>query len=286
MDIFSAGALMYTLLFGIAPWSDQKMEGCSLSELKETRKIPVRKICTNQKIQLTRCQVDILSKMLAPDLDERYKKIEEVIYALSDSLKHDDEQVDEQVEREVLVSQEDVSHQVEVEVEDEQSDDLPKGFSAVAGLDIVKELSPVVLNDDINFDELARITEGYVASDIELIVNKGALASAKRDLSISQELLEERISKIRKSVSESDRQSYDAMYRQMESSPKQQERRIGFVAIYIPSIYDVSEDNELDVLRSVNECNSCMKLSKLFVADNEVCVDMRHLQREMMILRR
>jgi transitional endoplasmic reticulum ATPase len=85
-------------------------------------------------------------------------------------------------------------------------------------------------SDDIDLDYLARITDGYVASDIELIVNKTALAAAKRELPISQQLLAERICLTRKSVSESDRQSYDAIHRQMESSPKPQERRrIGFV---------------------------------------------------------
>jgi transitional endoplasmic reticulum ATPase len=84
--------------------------------------------------------------------------------------------------------------------------------------------------EDIDLDALAGLTEGYVASDIELIVNKAALAAAKKDVLISQEILEQRIPMIRKSVSESDRESYEAVRQQMESKSKTGERRrIGFV---------------------------------------------------------
>lgn len=84
--------------------------------------------------------------------------------------------------------------------------------------------------DDIDLDALAGLTEGYVASDIELIVNKTALAAAKKDEPLSQKLLEESIPMIRKSVSESDKKSYEAVHQQMESTPKNVERKkIGFV---------------------------------------------------------
>ena len=84
--------------------------------------------------------------------------------------------------------------------------------------------------EDIDLDDLAGLTEGYVASDIELIVNKTALVAAKKDVPLSQELLKERIPMIRKSVSESDRETYETVRQQMESKPKREERRrIGFV---------------------------------------------------------
>ena len=84
--------------------------------------------------------------------------------------------------------------------------------------------------EDIDLDDLAGLTEGYVASDIELIVNKTALVAAKKDVPLSQELLKERIPMIRKSVSESDRETYEAVRQQMESKPKREERRrIGFL---------------------------------------------------------
>ena len=349
----------------------------------------------NQKVKLTRCQVDILSKMLAPDIDERYKDVGEIVQALADSLKSDD---DLSYDEDSMTCDEVLSNLL-AENGDEQESDLPKGFAAVAGMNDLKELlsdevmfvlknpdkvkqyrlkvpngmlfygppgcgktfiaekfaqesklnfmmvkasdigssyvhgtqgkikelfdlasakAPTILcldeldgmapdrtrltseaisgevneflsqlnncsdrgifvigttnrpnmidpaimrsgrmdhliyipmpdeqarkdlfriylaerpcSDDIDLDYLARITDGYVASDIELIVNKTALAAAKREIPISQQLLAERICLTRKSVSESDRQSYDAIHRQMESSPKPQERRrIGFV---------------------------------------------------------
>ena len=394
-DIFSAGALMYALLFGIAPWSDQGVEAPSVNALREVRRIPVRKICTNRKPQLTNSQMDILCRMLAPDFDERFGKIEEVIGALADSLKND-----EGLLYDGAVAQQDEETACSLVCEEaDEAADIPRGFSAVAGMDSLKQMltdevmyvlqnpdkvkryrlkvpngmllygppgcgktfiaekfaqesrlnfmmvkasdigssyvhgtqgkikdlfdeasakAPTILcldeldgmapdrtrltseavsgevneflsqlnncsdrgifvigttnrpnmidpaiirsgrmdhlvyipmpdkaaredlfrihlggrpcDDDIDIRELAGITEGYVASDIELVVNKAALASAKRDLPISQKLLKEMVAMTRRSVSESDRLAYEDMYRQMVASSRPQERRrIGFL---------------------------------------------------------
>jgi transitional endoplasmic reticulum ATPase len=97
-----------------------------------------------------------------------------------------------------------------------------------------KELFRIHLDDrpqdnDIDLDALAAMTDGYVASDIELIVNKTALVSAKDDAPISQSLLEDRIRITRRSVSESERTEYEAMRQEMLSAPRAGERRrIGF----------------------------------------------------------
>ena len=89
------------------------------------------------------------------------------------------------------------------------------------------------LDNAVDFDELARATEGYVASDIELIVNKAALEASRNDELISQEVLMKRVSITRRSVSDKDRAFYDEMNRQMQSLPKKGERRkIGFVTGY------------------------------------------------------
>ena len=394
-DIFSAGALMYALMFGIAPWSDQVADAPSVNDLREVRRIPVRKICTNRKTLLTKFQVDILCRMLAPDFDERFRNIDELIGALADSLKHDDGILDDE---DVAQQGEGVDYSLVCGEKDEDTD-VPRGFSAVAGMECLKQMltdevmyvlknpdkvkryrlkvpngmllygppgcgktfiaekfaqesrlnfmmvkasdigssfvhgtqgkikdlfdmasakAPTVLcldeldgmapdrtrltseavsgevneflsqlnncsdrgifvigttnrpnmidpaiirsgrmdhlvyipmpdmearkdlfrihlggrpcDDDIDICELAGITEGYVASDIELIVNKAALASAKRDLPISQKLLEEMVAMTRRSVSESDRLAYEDMYRQMGASSRPQERRrIGFL---------------------------------------------------------
>ena len=84
--------------------------------------------------------------------------------------------------------------------------------------------------EDVDVEKLASQTEGYVASDIELIVNRAALIAARKDVPLSQELLEERIASVRKSVSDSDNASYESMRQQLESSAKTPERRrIGFI---------------------------------------------------------
>jgi transitional endoplasmic reticulum ATPase len=89
------------------------------------------------------------------------------------------------------------------------------------------------LDEAVDFDELARATEGYVSSDIELIVNKAALEASRNDELISQEVLMKRVSITRRSVSDKDRAFYDEMNRQMQSLPKKDERRkIGFVTGY------------------------------------------------------
>ena len=90
-------------------------------------------------------------------------------------------------------------------------------------------LSDRPLAEDVDLELLAGKTEGYVASDIELIVNKTALAAAKMDEPIGQQLLEKTIPTVRKSVSDSEKAAYETMRQQMESKPKAEERRrIGF----------------------------------------------------------
>lgn len=42
-----------------------------------------------------------------------------------------------------------------------------------------------------------------------------------------------------------------------------------YVAIYIPCIYEVEDDNEVEALRVINECNINVKTSKLILANNE-----------------
>ena len=93
-------------------------------------------------------------------------------------------------------------------------------------------LSGRPMAEDINLEELASMTDGYVASDIELIVNKTALLSAKRDVPISQDLLKERIAITRRFLSDSDRLSYDEMNQQMQASSKSPERKRAFYKGY------------------------------------------------------
>ena len=395
-DIFSAGALFYTMLFGFEPWHEFQIEAKSVSDLREVRKIPVSDICSREN-KLTKEQKEILCKMLAPDYDERFDSVEEVIFAISDNLKRSYQ--DNKEARVGMKEELDVEAAV---VEKDTDSDLPQGFDAVAGMNSVKEMlseevmyvlknpekvkkyrlkvpngmlfygppgcgktfiaekfaqetqlpmimvkasdigstyvhgtqgkikelfdkacakAPTILcfdeldgmvpdrsratseaisgevnefltqlnncsdrgifvigttnrpnmidpailrsgrldnmvyipmpdedarkdlfrihlmgrplDEAVDFDELARATEGYVASDIELIVNKAALEASRNDELISQEVLMKRVSITRRSVSDKDRAFYDEMNRQMQSLPKKEERRkIGFVTGY------------------------------------------------------
>lgn len=395
-DIFSAGALFYTMLFGFEPWHEFQIEASSVSDLREVRKIPVSDICSREN-KLTNEQKELLCKMLAPDYDERFDSVEEVIFAISDNLKRSYQ--DSKEARAGLKKELDVEAAV---VEKDTDSDLPQGFDAVAGMNSVKEMlseevmyvlknpekvkkyrlkvpngmlfygppgcgktfiaekfaqetqlpmimvkasdigstyvhgtqgkikelfdkacakAPTILcfdeldgmvpdrsratneaisgevnefltqlnncsdrgifvigttnrpnmidpailrsgrldnmvyipmpdeearkdlfrihlmgrplDEAVDLDELARVTEGYVASDIELIVNKAALEASRNDELISQEVLMKRVSITRRSVSDKDRAFYDEINRQMLSLPKKEERkRIGFVTGY------------------------------------------------------
>lgn len=403
-DIFSVGALLYRLLFGIEPWRTQDMEVSSVSELREVRRIPVDEICDrNPKRQLEESQKLILARMLAQDYEDRYASVEEVmdVLAASDSKEgiFDSKFADKFAEKYGGLSLVEKTIGEESSVAAKKEQKSGNGFADVAGLENVKTLladevmfvlknpekakqyrlkapngmlfygppgcgktyvaekfaqesrlnfvmvkasdlgsiyihgtqgkikelfddaaakaptvlcfdeldgmvpdrskvtsegvagevneflsqlnncsdrgifvigttnrpnmiDPAILRsgrmdhliyipmpdaearkelfrihllgrpqaEDVDLDALAGLTEGYVASDIELIVNKTALAAAKKDVPVSQELLEERIPMIRKSVSEYDRDTYEAVRQQMESKPKKEERkRIGFV---------------------------------------------------------
>lgn len=85
----------------------------------------------------------------------------------------------------------------------------------------------------IDKEELASLTEGYVASDINFIVNETALEAAMNDKLISQQLLTDNISRIRKSVTADDMLAYETLRIRMEAGRSEAERRkIGF-ATYI-----------------------------------------------------
>lgn len=85
-------------------------------------------------------------------------------------------------------------------------------------------------SDNIDYDQLADMTENFVASDIAYIVNDAATRAFEDDVDITQDLLEEVIKENSPSVSSQDLKSYEEMRKKMESSGKESERpRIGFV---------------------------------------------------------
>lgn len=81
----------------------------------------------------------------------------------------------------------------------------------------------------IDKEELASLTEGYVASDINFIVNETALEAAMNDKPISQQLLTDNINRIRKSVTADEMLAYEDLRIRMEAGRSESERRkIGF----------------------------------------------------------
>ena len=86
------------------------------------------------------------------------------------------------------------------------------------------------LDFGINYEQLARITENFVSSDIELLVNDSARIALKTKKRISMELLEEVIKKAKPSVSFEELQKYHDAHIKMErdGGADPNERRIGF----------------------------------------------------------
>ncbi len=81
--------------------------------------------------------------------------------------------------------------------------------------------------DSINFDRLAELTEGYVTSDLSLIVNDAAMNAAYARALITQALLEESISTYKPSISAQILKQHDEIRKRMESQDAES-HRIGF----------------------------------------------------------
>ena len=97
-----------------------------------------------------------------------------------------------------------------------------------------KELFKIHLADrycdeSIDLDELAKQSDGYVASDISFMVNASALEAAMADVPISQELVIVEMRKARRSVTQDDAADDERMRKKFEQqTPRQERRRIGF----------------------------------------------------------
>lgn len=68
------------------------------------------------------------------------------------------------------------------------------------------------VEDNINYNELSEITNNYIVSDIEFIVESVAKRAALSDTIISQNLILESIKTIEKSISESELEYFDNIY--------------------------------------------------------------------------
>ena len=84
-------------------------------------------------------------------------------------------------------------------------------------------------DDSIDYEELAKQSEGYVASDISFIVNESAVEAAMADSPITQELILAETHKARRSVTQDDAADYERMRKKFEQrTPGQERRKIGF----------------------------------------------------------
>jgi len=86
------------------------------------------------------------------------------------------------------------------------------------------------LDFGIDYDELARRTENYVTSDIEFLVNEGALRALKEKSRISMKTLLDTIEMIKPSVAISELRKYEVIRAIMESEISEEEAKnpIGF----------------------------------------------------------
>jgi transitional endoplasmic reticulum ATPase len=81
--------------------------------------------------------------------------------------------------------------------------------------------------EGIDFDHLAKLTEGYVTSDLSLIVNDAAMNAAYARKFITQSMIEEAISNYRPSVSKEVINEHEEIRKRIESDTTTR-NRIGF----------------------------------------------------------
>ena len=81
----------------------------------------------------------------------------------------------------------------------------------------------------IDYSVLADLSEGYVASDIDYIVNDAAIEAAMADVPISQTLLLDAMRRTRQSVSPDDAKEYERLRERYERLVPNERKRIGFI---------------------------------------------------------
>lgn len=98
-----------------------------------------------------------------------------------------------------------------------------------------KALERRPLDADIDCDVLASLTEGYVSSDISLIVDRAALRAARREALIQMSDLREVIARTRHSIPADEMKRYQRMRLRIENNDPRRSTprpRIGFAANY------------------------------------------------------
>lgn len=93
-------------------------------------------------------------------------------------------------------------------------------------------LSGRPLSHDFDYEGLASLTNGYIASDISAIINDAALKAAMRRVKISQQMVIDSIRSIKPSLTPGMLRDYEQLHRRMEgkTSSKMALPRVGFLA--------------------------------------------------------
>ena len=145
-DIFSSGAILYNLIFGIPPYfvdlSDCKNDATAQREkIDAQRELPLH-IPDNDKFELDEQIMNIMRKALASDIEERFESADEFIRALNGDIKI--ARIDNQKKaKSGKTPTKKVSYSVP----------KGKGFSAIAGMEELKEQMRVEVIDALNSPE-------------------------------------------------------------------------------------------------------------------------------------
>lgn len=145
-DIFSAGAMLYNLIFGLPPYfvdlSDCKDDGNLRREkIDAQRELPLH-IPDTDKFELDENLLNIMRKALASDIEERFETVDDFIKALNGEIKV--ARVDNQ--KKSTSSEEKKKH---------TAMNVPKGkgFSAIAGMQDLKDQMQVEVIDALHSPE-------------------------------------------------------------------------------------------------------------------------------------
>ena len=138
-DVFSVGALYYHLLFGLPPYfveiSKYKSDTTKLEEvILEERKRPLKVLDSDSKIDDQ--TINIITKALQPNTDNRFKTVKEFIQALNGEI---------EVVNQTSKSTEEKTIKKEVK--------KGQGFSSIAGMQDLKDMIKLDVIDALNEKE-------------------------------------------------------------------------------------------------------------------------------------
>ncbi|MBR5778173.1 MAG: AAA family ATPase [Bacteroidales bacterium] len=138
-DIFSVGALLYTMIEGKEPWNIDKLYFCRRISKPELKRLRMEKNDVVKDMQLSEAQKKILNKMLALDYDNRYKNVDEVLNDIQNGCVMTKENKPSKTtkEKKKKNSKSDEKHNENVKTEVKHKG---RGFDDVAGLNDVKQM--------------------------------------------------------------------------------------------------------------------------------------------------